>query len=155
MAAVSIELVNESQKTTFANAFVRSKNAASAAMSAFPGDPGFALKMSHILPNDPFVLAEIARLKDEINEDDFLPTKAEIARKILDKADSAGDAEDYAKLMRLYCEIRGHIEKPGANGANVQVAVAPVMIVRDHGSDEEWQRKAEEQQRRLTLDAAN
>jgi hypothetical protein len=42
------------------------------------------------------------------------------------------------------------------SGKLIDVAVnvpQPVMIVRDHGSDEEWQRKAEEQQRKLLAEA--
>jgi hypothetical protein len=33
---------------------------------------------------------------------------------------------------------------------NVGVTVAPVMVVKDHGTDADWQAKAAEQQRRLT-----
>lgn len=36
---------------------------------------------------------------------------------------------------------------------DVAVAVAPVMVVRDHGSDEEWAAKCVAQQRALTTEA--
>ncbi|HMH12096.1 MAG TPA: hypothetical protein VK578_03220 [Edaphobacter sp.] len=39
---------------------------------------------------------------------------------------------------------------------NVGVAVIPnVLVVRDHGTDEEWEARAAEQQKALTLDAAS
>jgi hypothetical protein len=45
----------------------------------------------------------------------------------------------------------GYIEADKAsNSVNVAVAVAPVLLVKDHGSDEEWAAKVAEQQRALT-----
>jgi hypothetical protein len=48
-------------------------------------------------------------------------------------------------------------DQPGSGKlVDVNVAVAPtnVLVMRDHGSDEEWQAKALAQQKALTLDAA-
>jgi hypothetical protein len=48
----------------------------------------------------------------------------------------------------------GYIEADNRSGnVNVDVRVASVLVVKDHGTDAEWAVKAAEQQRKLTLDA--
>jgi len=147
--------IDDDVKLRFAALYVRSDNAANAAMQVI-ADPGTALRYSKILPTDPVVLDEIERLKLENGEQSFLPTKYETAREVLRRAQAVpdGDAESYERLMKLYCSMMGFVEKPGTN-VDVKVAVASVMVVRDHGSDEEWAARAAEQQRELTLNAAN
>jgi len=147
--------IDDDVKQRFAALYVRSHNAANAAMQVI-SDPGTALRAAQTLPNDPFVLEEIARLKEENGEEAFLPSKAESLREILRRAEAVpdGDTEGYERLMKLYFSGRGFIEKPGTN-VNVDVKVASVMVVRDHGSDEEWESRTAEQQRELTLNAAN
>lgn len=149
-----ISAIDDATKLRFAREYLRTKKWAEAALNVI-GDPGTALRAAQVLPSDPIVIAEIERLVGENGEDSFLPTKAEIAREIYDKAKQFGDSpEDYERLMKLYCTIRGYIEKPGAN-VGVAVTVAPVMVLRDHGTDEEWAAKAAAQQHNLVLNAAN
>jgi hypothetical protein len=45
-------------------------------------------------------------------------------------------------------------DSPNAN-VNLAVAVAPVLVIHDHGDDETWAKKAAEQQRNLVLNATS
>jgi hypothetical protein len=62
-----------------------------------------------------------------------------------------------ANAMFLLKARHGYRENDSSNtNVNVGVAVVPnVMVVRDHGTDEEWAARAAEQQRTLVLDAAS
>lgn len=146
--------VDEAVKLRFAEAMLRFNNASQAAMSVI-GDPGKALRAAQTLPADPLVLEEMARLRDEKGESSFLPSKAELAREVLEQARTFKNSpEDYERLMKLYCNMMGHIEKPGTQ-VNVDARTQSVMIVRSHGSDEEWEKRAVAQQQNLVLNAIN
>lgn len=146
--------VDEASKLKFAASFARSKNAANAAMSVWPNDPGFALKQSYLLPFDSVVIAELKRILDVEGEQSLLPSKSELVRDILTRAKAAACDDDYEKLMRLAANMMGHIEKPGTN-VDVKVQVQSVMVVKDHGTDEEWAARMAAQQQNLVLNAAN
>jgi hypothetical protein len=151
--AVAIPDVDDALKLQFAAVYVReNKNAAAAALAIFPDNAGRALLYSHTLPNDPVVKSEIARLVEDVDPKLLMPTKYEQARDIYARAQKTEDNEEYVKLMRLYADIMGFVEKPGAN-VDVNVQVANVMVVPNHGSDDDWQKKTRAQQERLTLNA--
>lgn len=127
-----------------------------AALKVFPDDTSRALRVAHEWPLDKEVRASLrARLADG-EEEDFLPTKAELARKVWAKMNKDGlEPDEFAKMARLYGEIRGFIEKPTTNiHNNTQNNLAPVMVVRDVGSDDEWERKLATQQAKL-IEASN
>jgi hypothetical protein len=59
-----------------------------------------------------------------------------------------------ANAMFLLKAMHGFREQDSAHAkvdVGVAVAVAPVMVVRDHGTDDEWAAKAAAQQRALTI----
>ncbi|WP_292414149.1 hypothetical protein [Methylophaga sp.] len=59
--------------------------------------------------------------------------------------------EDYAKLGKLYADVRGFIEKPQTTiNNNNNVTNNRVMVVRENGSDEDWEAKLRKQQDNLT-----
>jgi hypothetical protein len=61
-------------------------------------------------------------------------------------------AGDIVAAMFLLKSRHKYDDKAGQRvELNVDVAVAPVMVLRDHGSDEEWRAKVLVQQRALTL----
>lgn len=154
-ALVTLPVIDDDVKLRFAEAFVRTRNAAKAAIEVIPSNPGEAMRQAMLLPSDPFVIAEMERIKEDVPEASLLPSKCEIARQVLERANQPGvDNEEYEKLIKLYCSIMGHIERPGTN-VDVSVQVAPVMVVRDHGTDEQWAAKTAEQQRNLVFDAAH
>jgi hypothetical protein len=125
------------------------------ALSIFPNDTGVALRVANEWVKDPIVIAEQQRLADELGELAFLPTKIDLSRAIWEKANKEYTCtEDFTKLMRLYAEVRGFIEKPTTNIQNNLISNNKVMIVTDHGNDNEWETKLKEQQRVLRLDSA-
>lgn len=152
--AVALPQIDEALKLQFAAVYVRENNAAAAAMAIIPDNPGRALMCIQTLLTDPIVVAEIARIKDNVDPKSLLPSKFDVARDIFDRAKLTQDNEEYTKLMRLYGDVMGFIEKPGAN-VDVSVQVANVMVVKDHGTDEQWASKARQQQQTLTLNAAD
>lgn len=149
----TIPVIEDSVKLRFAAAMLRTKNASTAALEVIQ-DAGAALRQAYILPHDPLVIEEMGRLTTENGEASFLPTKFAIARDILDRAKACLDPDGFEKLMKLYCNVMGYIEKPGAN-VSVAVAVSNVLVVTDHGTDEEWAAKSAAQQKGLVLNAAN
>lgn len=144
---------DEAVKFRFAEAFLRTGNASTAGIEVLP-EMGLALKAAKYLPHDAVVLAEIARLKEEVGEEGFLPGKAQIAREIYDRAKVCLDPEGYERLMKLYANIRDFIPKPGMN-VNVDARTQNVMVIKDLGSDEEWASKAARQQQGLIIDSVN
>lgn len=117
---------------------------------AVSGDTGQALWMANKWTVDP----EVSAFQDELikasenGELDFIGTKSDFAREILERARASFDGDTAHKFYKLYAETRGFISKP-ENQLNVQVNNNRVMVVRDLGSDAEWEQKAAKQQRAL------
>jgi hypothetical protein len=121
-----------------------------AALALHPDDVGRALRIAHEWPQDKEVRASMRARMSEGEEEDFLPTKAELARKVWAKMNKDGlEADEFAKIARLYGEIRGFIEKPTTNISTNTNVLSPVMVVKDNGSDDEWERKLAAQQSKL------
>jgi hypothetical protein len=125
-----------------------------AALVIFPDDTTLALKAATQWVDDPIVIAEKERLLGDGGEESELPSKTELLKEIHDKAKACTFTEDYAKLMRLYMEMRGLINKPVA-GTNIQINNNKVMVVKDHGNDEEWKAGIKAQQVRLINEASS
>jgi hypothetical protein len=110
---------------------------------------GIALQMARDWPNDPVVLAAKAKLLLSEGAKTYLPTKEVQAKDIYAIAtDSKYAVDDRLKAHRLYAEVMSYIEKPNA-GATTNILNQGVLIVKDQGSDEEWQAKANKQQQTL------
>jgi hypothetical protein len=141
---------SEECKTAFAIELLKNPaDAFKAALQVFPDDTGLALRAAHTWPKDPFVLAEQVRITEDEGEAAFLPSKAELCRDIWARMKKDYiSSEDYVKLAKLYAEVRSFIEKPNTN-VNVAVVTNKVMVVKDLGSNDEWEMKAERQQREL------
>lgn len=111
-----------------------------------PDDVATVAEMATTWPRDPFVKSEIARLKAEQQDEDSLPTKSDLARRVWEMT-AASDAtiDEKIKAAKLYAEIRNFIEKPVQG--NGQVATIPsVMIVREHATDDDWEKAMAAQQ---------
>lgn len=120
-----------------------------AAFSSTP-DSSLALQLANKWQDDPIVKAEMEKLLNGNEARTFLPSKEQQARDIYRMATSEKvDTEDRLKAHRLYAEVMGFIEKPVA-GATTNILNQGVMIVKDQGSDLDWQKRAAEQQRTLT-----
>lgn len=144
-------------KTAFAAALLKDpNNPFRAAMTLLdesdPGSTADAALMANFWPKDPVVVAEMNRLQSKEGELSFLPTKADLARKIWTMLDTPMEPADAAKLMKLYGEVMGHIEKPGTNvNVDARNLSRTVMLVKSH-SKEDWESKARQQQKGLTDD---
>ena len=139
-------------KKQFAKQLLRfPKEPFKAALLVFPTNTNRALKVANEWTLDPEVIDLKDQLIEELGEEAFLPSKAEFARKVWDKMDSCWDYGDFAKLSKVYAEIRGFVQKPltqidiGANNTTQNV-----MIVSDTGTDETWEQKLLKQQQALT-----
>lgn len=117
-------------------------------------DTGQALQIAKNWVKDPVVLAAKDALLLSSDALNYLPTKEQQCKDIYALAtDTRQDAEDRLKAHRLYAEVRGFIEKP-VGGSTTNILNQGVMIVRDAGTDEQWQEKAAIQQRTLIADAS-
>jgi hypothetical protein len=141
-------------KTRFAEELLREPNEFKAALIVFPNDVATAMRVAGEWAHDTFVASEKLRLLDDLGPKAFLISKEDQAKDIYAIAqDEKLDVEVRLKAHRLYAEIMGNIEKP-QTGVNVNVGVqSHVMVVKDHGTDDEWESKAIKQQARLVEDA--
>lgn len=121
-----------------------------AAQEVFGADAGAALYAASHWIQDAFVLAEQQRLLKEKGPRSFLPSKEEYAREVWKLAlGERTPIEDKRALLSLYGDIMGHKQKAENPGINVNVTQNKVMIVKDHGSDDDWEAQAIAQQHRL------
>src|SRR6187431_1445418 len=67
----------------------------------------YALKIATEWPNDPEVKGFIKAIKDKEQSIDNLPNKKDLAEDIWARMESCRFPEDYAKLAKLYAEVRG------------------------------------------------
>ncbi len=121
----------------------------------FGDDTGRALTISHRWPHDPEVLGFMQAAIEDMGDMHFLPTKAEAARAAWEMSqDPRLPADERLKAMRLYSDIRGYIERQGGITVNQNnITQNKVMLVRDHGSNADWEIAATAQQTRLIADA--
>lgn len=141
-------------KKEFAAALIRwPDDPVRAATAVVGGDTQRAVQISIRWPRDPDVIAYRKELLEEHGAEAFTMSKAEVINKLADLADTARDSKDKIAALRQIAEIRGFIEKPGTK-IEVNNVAPRVMIVRESGSDEEWEQKLAEQQEKLTDAAA-
>lgn len=141
----------EDQKRAFAAELLRNDgDGFKAAFALFGEDTGKALQLGRIWLTDPVVIAEQDKLLRSSDAKTFLPSKEQQARDVYKMAtDATQPIDDRLKAHRLYAEIMGHIEKPNVQ-AGTNILNQGVMIVRDAGSNDDWEAKAIAHQRSLT-----
>lgn len=155
METIPAEISSEDQlKAAFAAALLKhpaTLEGRFAAAQSLTGDIGKALYMANKWPDDPFVVAEQKRVLNAADngELDFIGTKAEYARELLEFARNHWDGEVKHKFYKLYGEVRGWVGGKVDTQVNVQVNNNRVMVVKDLGSDADWEAKAQKQQRAL------
>lgn len=122
----------------------------------FDGDAGRALVVSNRWPHDPEVLGFMAAAIEDMGDMHFLPTKAETARAAWELSqDLKLPIDERLKALRLFSDIRGFIERQGGITVNQNnITQNKVMLVKDHGSNAEWEHAAASQQSRL-IESAN
>lgn len=141
-------------KIAYAASLLRNDGDPYKAAFAIIDNAGHALQIGKNWPSDPVVLAEQKRILTSTDVKAFLPSKEQQSRDIYTMATNEKlEVEDRLKAHRLYAEIMGHIEKP-VPGGNVNILTQGVMIVRDAGTDDEWQEKATHQQQTLVANGS-
>lgn len=147
--AIIASIETPENKLQFAEAFLRHPdNAFTAAKSVFPRNMAYALYISQNWQYDEDVLSVQKELLKTHGEAKYLPSKVEVAREIHTLAGDAKEPEIKLKALQLYCNVRGFIEKPGTVINNTAVC-NKIMVVKDHGSDDDWESKLQNQQQAL------
>lgn len=142
------------KKERFAELSLREPDAFKVALVIYPDDTGRALRVANEWPNDPQVktIRESLIEAEEDGETAFLPTKADACRLAWNIARDADKyTEDRLKALRLYGEMRGFIEKPTAVTVNnnTQNVSMRVLVVKDYGSNDDWEKALRQQQKKL------
>ena len=148
------------KKLEFARELLRTPNDPyKAASIVFPDreDGAMVVLAATVWVRDGVTLTEQVRISEQEGPSAFLPTKTDQARNLWDMAVCANAPfDERIKAHRLYAEIMGNIEKqPAGNVTNV--LNQGVMVIRDKGTDAEWEAQALTQQRALqarTIDAS-
>jgi thioredoxin reductase len=112
---------------------------------------GKALWIASNWPNDPEVIQETQKLLRSDELVDNVPSKAQAALLAWELANvTHAEIKERVGSLKLFCEIQGFIAKPGTN-VNVNLPISNnVMVVKDHGDDDEWERQLAAQQDELT-----
>jgi len=113
----------------FAEAWLRTGDPLQAALSmGLQGSDAFTMAREY--PNRLEVICAKQDLIEAHGAEYFLPSKADQARAVWNKAQSTTDPDAYQKLMRLYAEIMGNMApKEQKVSGNLQQAIVFEMIV--------------------------
>lgn len=158
---MSDELKESEEKAAYAALLLKERDPFKAALSLFPNNTNRALWVANHWPNDAEVKAEQKRLTDEGGDMAFLPGKGDLARDIWQRMQGTAlpngvtippTPEEYAKLAKLYADVRGFIEKPQTN-VNVTTNVNRVVEMPVFANENEWEAEAARQQRELLENA--
>lgn len=129
-----------------------------AACMVFPNqiDTPLAWRAAQEWRFDPVVIAEMAELAKAEDAAD-LPSKEEQARDIYRLAsDKTLAVDDRLKAHKLYADLQGYVQKPGAGGAQVYVDNRRVMMMpHPANSTDDWEAQATKHQTKLVIDATS
>ena len=123
------------------------------ALKIWPNNNGYCAAVSNAWKNDPEVLAIIAE-KSAVDKPK-VPTKEELALKLIERASNMED-DDFVKATRVVAEMLGYMPKAGDTNISVGNTINErVMIVKDKGSDADWEAKLAKQQSKLIEHASS
>lgn len=122
------------------------------AFDMFPANPNRAVLAGGHWRADPIVIGELSRLRTaQTIAAETLPTQTDLARTIWLKMQDCTDPDAFVKLAKLYAEVQGMLKKP-SDGTNDKTVRMPVMLVKDHGEDSDWERRLVANQNKLQDD---
>lgn len=127
-----------------------------AALTLYPADAGRALVVAREWHGDPLVI----ETRDEaiaaaLADDGPVIGKSGVAQMLLDIArEKLTDAKDRIAALDKINEMYGYKTATEGAGGNTYIDNRSVMIVKDHGTDDEWSAKLRAQQERLVADAS-
>lgn len=154
------ETKEHEEKAAYAALLLKERDPFKAALQLFPDNTNRALWVANHWPNDDEVKAEQTRLSNE-EGDSFLLSKREFLQDIEQRmrgtvypngAVIPPTPEEYAKLAKLYADVRGFIEKPQTN-VNVTTNIQRVVEVPVFQDESSWEAAAAKQQRELLNNA--
>lgn len=142
-------LVNSDKKHEFAEALLYDpRNPYKVAKKICNGNLSDALYMAINWADDKEVIDIQNGILAETSQEQFLPSKYDVARDIHDHTRN-NDPDVSLRALKLYSDVMGFIEKPGVNiNNNVQIN-DKVMVIPDHGDDDSWEDKLKNQQKNL------
>ena len=126
------------------------------AQSLYADDIMRSLFVARNWVTDQLVLDTQKTLIEDFGEEHFLPSKADAARTIWDRAQKCNDDSEFAKLMRLYADVCGHIKQNEVNIDARSMTIAPKIMIlpaQEHVEESVWEKGLKEQQRKLTIDS--
>ncbi len=112
------------------------------------GNIGKAAYAATYWPVDPQIIEITQSLLKDKGVASFLPSREAVLRRAWELAQKTTDVESFTKVAKLMAEINGWIAK---DGPSVHVAVSSnVMVVKDQGSNDAWEKALRAQQEKLT-----
>jgi len=139
-------------KTAFAAELLKYPNDPfKAGLAVFGVDTGKALRAAHEWHKDPFVIEECARLKEEgFEQFDKESLRDKLIMNLLTIVEGERSiADDRIKAAKVIGELKGLIEKPQTNINTNVITANRVMVVKDHGSADDWEKRLRKQQEGL------
>ncbi|OHD25440.1 MAG: hypothetical protein A2Y38_12840 [Spirochaetes bacterium GWB1_59_5] len=143
---------DEKYKTAFAAELLKTPtDPFKAALAVFGVDTGKALRAAHEWFKDPFVIEECARLKSEgFEQFDKESLRDKLIQNLLAIVEGERSiADDRIKAAKVIGELKGLIEKPTTNINTNVITANRVMVVKDHGSADDWEKRLRKQQEGL------
>jgi len=122
-----------------------------AALAVFENDSANACKYALLWKDDPEVLAEIELLKATKSISDIVANKIEVAKCTWALANNDWTPpKSRVDALRLLAEMAGYMPDKTINkNVTADVKVNKVMLVKDHGENEDWEEKIRAQQKGL------
>lgn len=134
-------------KKAFALAYLENKDEAfKIANILFPDNPAFAFQISKEWPEDEIVLEFLDEFKADVKGN--LPTKEDAAAKAWGWTNTFEDPEHKLAALSEFNELMGYTGKNSGITINNQT-VNKVMVIKEMGTMDEWEKKAIRQQKAL------
>ncbi len=146
--------INE-RKRFFARALILTPNEPwAAAQRTFPDDTGAAFKAARDWVLDETVIEAMGALRGayrDTGDQLGLPTKEDLIRSMWKRLhDPDLYADDFAKIAKVYADVRGYIAKETKIETSTTNNVSNVMLVPHALTDDDWQKGLAENQHELT-----
>ena len=143
-------MTESEEKAAFAQAMVSANmNPLEAGQLVHPGNFNRAAQIASMWHNDAEVKSLIAEIKkEEIAESGVSEDEKYVEEKLKEIIETARFHDDKIKALDKLMDLKGLSKKP-QSGPAVQVVIPRAIEVPTHGTNEEWEAAAAQQQREL------
>ena len=143
-------MTEQEEKRKFAEAMISANmNPLEAGQLVYPANFNRAAQIASMWHNDAEVKAMIAELKKaEIAESGVSEDEKYVEEKLKEIIETARFHDDKIKALDKLMDLKGLSKKP-QSGPAVQVVIPRAIEVPTHGTNEEWEAAAAQQQREL------